>query len=514
MIDQLNSKYSFLIIPSWTDLLGIPDLGTYLNQKVTKIHNDCVIFFTGVEYSLREERGNLFYLFGLGYYSLRFNLEGGGKPILDGKTLTGLILTDEIYNKMITSDQVSLGNELDIIISDKGIKFPVDLSDKNNLESIKSALLSKVFLPYKDTILDFVQKIQDPNIYKVKDQGQKLLTTHWDNYNEIIVSKKMEMYPFDNYMKATAGLKGIYFGADQHLEKVLSPSNIEAINNNSIELKRFYSNVEFDSSYVYSIIENVSALFQNERIRNEQERLEKERLERERSERERLESERSERERLEKERIEKERLREKNERLKQEHIKMEAFRKEQEKIHKEREKIRKESDILAQDEFKVEQAELQDEFFEDEIIKNQVLAARKITLDDKWKSEVKRKRKEEKQQLHTITYQEKSKIITFKHKTLGTYKFSMETWKIFQILLGMPFEDEEFNEAINRDDKKIAKLIKKHIKEELIEVVVTSPQKKKKRGDEHLRLFWRLSKKGENIALLILDWLNKYQTKI
>jgi len=511
MGEQIISRYSFLIIPSWTELIEPQDLGTYLNQKVSKIHTDCVIFLIGIEYSFRTEKGNFHYFFGLGYYSLNFNLESGGKPITDHRTLTGLILSDEIYNDMISSNKASLGGESDIVITDKFIKFPVDLSDKGDLESIKSNLLSKAFLPFKDTILVFLQGIQNPNTYKLKDQGHKLLSTHSDRYNQIIVSKKMELYPFENYMKATAGVNSINYGADQHLEQVLSLENLQDIIDMTIEMNRFYSSVTFNPSYVFSIIENVSAILQTEKMKAQQNRLAQERLEMERREKERIERERLEKERIEKERIEKEKLRQENESLRQEHLKMEEFRKEQEKIHLEREKIRKEKDILEQQEFKQEQAEIQDEFLEDEILKKSDLEARKVSLNTKWKKEAKRKVKQEKQFKNMITFKEKSQTLLFKDKNLGSYKFSKQSWNIFLTLLGMPFEEDEFNKTLDIEEKSNAKLIKKHITQGLVEVIITKAHKKKLRGDKHQNIYWRLSEKGEEIVLLILDWSKKYQ---
>ena len=75
----------------------------------------------------------------------------------------------------------------------------------------------------------------------------------------------------------------------------------------------------------------------------------------------------------------------------------------------------------------------------------------------------------------------------------------------------MPFEEDEFNKTIDIENKSNAKLIKKHINEGIVEVIVTKTHKKKLRGDKHQNIYWRLSEKGEEIVLLILDWSKKYQ---
>ncbi|MHA2474294.1 MAG: hypothetical protein ACXAES_13800, partial [Promethearchaeota archaeon] len=107
MENKLYPNNSLFIIPSWGDLLGYPTLGMYAHHQVSRIISDPVIFFTAYDYSIEVERGTLHYLFGLGYYFLKFELESG-KYITDNRILTGLVLSDFVYDHMATSANVTL----------------------------------------------------------------------------------------------------------------------------------------------------------------------------------------------------------------------------------------------------------------------------------------------------------------------------------------------------------------------------------------------------------------------
>ncbi|MFX1469389.1 MAG: hypothetical protein ACFFB8_12075, partial [Promethearchaeota archaeon] len=151
MENKLYPNNSLFIIPSWSDLLGYPTLGTYVHHPVLKIVSDTVIFFSSYDYSIETAEGTLYYLFGLGYYFLKFELESG-KYITDNRILTGLVLSDFVYDHMATSGNVTLEEDRDVIIAEKVIKVPIDLSNKseNHLTFIKGALMRNIFIPNKD----------------------------------------------------------------------------------------------------------------------------------------------------------------------------------------------------------------------------------------------------------------------------------------------------------------------------------------------------------------------------
>ncbi len=260
------------IIPSWGDLLGYPTLGKYVNHYVSKIQSDLVIFLTGLESSIeieipREfepEHRTLYYLFGLGYYYTKFELQSG-RYIIDNRQLTGLILSDFVYDHMATSKNITLENDRDVIIADKLIKVPHDLSNKSITQRsfIKGALMRNLFIPHKDIFLEFMETIQKHNSYQL-GQGNILLSAHWDYFNKILISTKMMEDKKSKFMESTAGINQIILGADNHLKKTFTPSERQKINDKIVSLKEIYSTIDFDPMYLYSIIDNASKLLIDE----------------------------------------------------------------------------------------------------------------------------------------------------------------------------------------------------------------------------------------------------------
>jgi len=261
MENKLYPNNSLFMIPSWGDLLGYPTLGKYAHHQVSRIISDTVIFFTAYDYSIELERGTLHYVFGLGYYFLKFELESG-KYITDNRILTGLILSDFVYDHMATSTNVTLEDDQDVIIAEKVIKVPINLSYKteNHLTFIKGALMRNIFIPHKDIFLEMMDAIRNADSYQIAKDGHKLLSTHWDFYNQILVSEKMKGKPDDSYLHSAAGLNGIIFTADQHLQETLSRVNLSIIESNINSLKSIYSNLEFDPMYLFSILEAASTM--------------------------------------------------------------------------------------------------------------------------------------------------------------------------------------------------------------------------------------------------------------
>ncbi|MFW9942778.1 MAG: hypothetical protein ACFFFT_17215, partial [Candidatus Thorarchaeota archaeon] len=253
MESKLYPNYSLFMIPSWGDLLGYPTLGTYVHHSVSNIETDTVIFFSGLDYSIETKQGTLHYLFGLGCYFLKFELESGAY-VTDNRILTGLVLSDFVYDHMATSGNVTLEDDRDVIIAEKVIKIPLDLSNKSedHLTFIKGALMRNVFIPKKDIILEMIEKLRTENSFEISNEGHKILSSHRDFYNQILVSDKSGSY----YLNPTAGLDGINSGVDNLLEETISPTNLSVIEYNNQTLKSTYSTLEFDPMYLFSIIEN------------------------------------------------------------------------------------------------------------------------------------------------------------------------------------------------------------------------------------------------------------------
>ncbi|MFX0082954.1 MAG: hypothetical protein ACFE94_14475 [Candidatus Hodarchaeota archaeon] len=261
MENKLFTNNSLFMIPSWSELLGYPTLGTYVHHEVSKIISDSVTFFSGYDYSIEVGRGTLHFLFGLGYYFLKFELESG-KYITDNRILTGLILSDFIYDHMATSGNVTLVEDQEVIIAEKVIKVPVDLTLKSeeHLTFIKGVLMRNIFIPNKDIFLEMMETIRRDYSYQIAKDGHMLLSTHWDFYNQILVSDKLRNKSDSSYLNSVAGLNGIAFGADQLLQETLSPVNLTVIESNINSLKSIYSNLEFDPMYLFSIIEKASTM--------------------------------------------------------------------------------------------------------------------------------------------------------------------------------------------------------------------------------------------------------------
>ncbi len=261
MENKLFPHDSLFMIPSWSDLLGYPTLGTYVHHPVSKIISDAVIFLSGYDYSFETVKGTLHYLFGLGYYFLKFELESG-KYITDNRTLTGLVLSDFVYDHMATSGNITLEDDRDVVIAEKVVKIPVNLSYKseNQLSFIKGALMRNIFIPNKDIFLEMIEKIQQDDSYQIAKDGHMLLSTHWDFYNQILVSEKMRKKSDNSYLQSTAGVERVSFAADQLLKETISNINLSIIDGNIDYLRNVYSNVEFDPMYLFSLLENASTM--------------------------------------------------------------------------------------------------------------------------------------------------------------------------------------------------------------------------------------------------------------
>ena len=111
---KLVNNNIFFVIPSWGDVLGYPTLGNYANHNISKISQDLVIFLSGAECAISTEIGTHYYLFGLGYYYVKFELQSG-IYITDNRQLTGLILNDFVYDHIATSKNITLENDRDVI---------------------------------------------------------------------------------------------------------------------------------------------------------------------------------------------------------------------------------------------------------------------------------------------------------------------------------------------------------------------------------------------------------------
>ncbi|MHA1472235.1 MAG: hypothetical protein ACTSQW_03965 [Promethearchaeota archaeon] len=256
---KLIENYSFFVIPSWGHLLGYPTLGQYSNHDVSKISHDLVIFFSGAECSIQVEGGTLYYLFGLGYYYNQFELQSGGY-ITDNRQLTGLVLSDFVYDYLSTSKNITLENDRDVIVSENLFKLPIDLSFKseNKRTFIQGTLMRNLFIPYKNIILEFMETLKSPQSFQVDKTGPILLSTLLESYNQIIISSEMDYEMKTKFINPTAGLNGITFDSKKHLVQYFSYQNLQFIEDLVLKLKRVYSTINYDPMYLFSIILNAA----------------------------------------------------------------------------------------------------------------------------------------------------------------------------------------------------------------------------------------------------------------
>ena len=253
-----------LAIPSWGELLGYPTLGKYANHYVSKILSDLVLFFTSTEKSVtvRNElsgESTIYFLFGLGYYYTKFELTSG-RYITDSRELTGLIISDFVYDSMATSKNVTLDNDPDVIIADKVVKIPLDLSIKSNtqLSFIKGALMRNFFIPYKDIFLEMVSNIKTDDSYQVQKYGHMLLSAEEHSYDNFFVSDRIYDTPYSEYENLTAGIYDVKYSVDELLKHHFSNSELKKIIEALSYLKTIFSNTTYDPMYLFSIIENAS----------------------------------------------------------------------------------------------------------------------------------------------------------------------------------------------------------------------------------------------------------------
>jgi len=251
----------FFVIPSWGDLLGYPTLGNYANHNISKISQDLVIFLSSTECAVFTERGTIYFLFGLGYYYVNFELQSG-RYITDNRQLTGLILPDFVYDHLATSRNITLENDRDVIVGEKLFKLPIDISYKteNKITFIQGTLMRNLFIPYKDIFLEFMETIRSPQSFQLNRSGHMLLSTHWDFYNKILISADMENELKSAYLNSTAGLFAISFGAEQILNDNFTLTELKEINESIIKLKILFSSIDYDPMFLFSIIENSAPL--------------------------------------------------------------------------------------------------------------------------------------------------------------------------------------------------------------------------------------------------------------
>jgi chemotaxis protein histidine kinase CheA len=129
---------------------------------------------------------------------------------------------------------------------------------------IKGAIMRNLFIPHKDIFLDFMDKIRNRENFNLAGNGHMLLSGCRDFFNKIIVSERMKIPSPGVYLNSTAGLDEIIYGVDEFLNKLLSPIELQKIEDIITNLKKTYAALEYDPIYPYSILQNVSKVLKSE----------------------------------------------------------------------------------------------------------------------------------------------------------------------------------------------------------------------------------------------------------
>lgn len=253
-----------LVFLNWNNCIKLPISGSYKHQNIKDIKSDILIFLGGRECSISTQKGYLHCLFGLGYYYTKFEIKSGNY-VTDNRELTGIVISDFVYDYLATSKSITFGDDPDLIFTDLIVKVPIDLSSKSNTKKtfIKGTLMRNLFIPYKDVFIEMMEYIKKDDSYNIGKNGPTTLNTDWHNFNTILISNRMQEDKKKQYLNSTAGISQITTGADKYLNEMFDDSEIVQITNCVEELKEIYSSIDFDQSYLFSLIENASKYLSN-----------------------------------------------------------------------------------------------------------------------------------------------------------------------------------------------------------------------------------------------------------
>ncbi|MHA1584861.1 MAG: hypothetical protein ACTSWL_06375 [Promethearchaeota archaeon] len=253
----------FIFIPSWQKLLGYPPLGKYLNKDILHIDSDPVVFFVRAESTIVTEFRKLHFIFGIGYYFVNFEIDEGVYTSIK-KKLTGMVISDFVYNYLKRSNDITLEDDMDVLIKEDIVKVPLDLSKKTEkqLSFIDGALMHNVYLPQKKIILEMLNSIKNQDLYQIKNTGHQLLSTFRLHYNEILVSDQMHQDLYSSYFVDAPGLNGVNFGADQLLRTYFMPTDLKEIENQISKMEVAFRYLQYDPMSLFSILQNAKIVLE------------------------------------------------------------------------------------------------------------------------------------------------------------------------------------------------------------------------------------------------------------
>ncbi|MHA1612343.1 MAG: hypothetical protein ACTSYU_09865 [Promethearchaeota archaeon] len=248
-INLISPHSKLLFIPSWGNLLGYPTLGTYKNRKIINITADPVVFLSNLEVTTTQIGGEAkHYIFGIGYYYTKFQIDEQ-KYIIDFRRISCLCISDFVYQYMLDSKEVSLIQDLDVVLRETMYKIPLELNggkrNENQISFLKGVIARELFVPNKEIFTEFTTMMQHDPAFNFEKSGQIVLMATRENFNTLFISKDTETSIQEKYLQPTAGLTYATTGSDFVLKKDFSPAELEIINFQISSLEKIYRNMSY-----------------------------------------------------------------------------------------------------------------------------------------------------------------------------------------------------------------------------------------------------------------------------
>lgn len=249
MQKRMYTLPKLVLIPSWGKLLGYPILGTYRNHKVRNILNDPIIFLSNFECSITTEKETRHYLFGLGFYYTKFQIDANNY-IIDYRRLTCIVLSDFVYQFIKDSVDISAIRDPDIILKETmfSIVFPIEQGkrNENQLSFIRGVLNREIFMPYKEILTKFIDHLQNVPSNKFKQAGHALLMGTRSDFSMMYLSNSISPEILSEFNPSTPGITHIGTNADFVLSKEFSSEEIDFINYSIQYLEYIFNDISFN----------------------------------------------------------------------------------------------------------------------------------------------------------------------------------------------------------------------------------------------------------------------------
>lgn len=269
---KLADEHSLIIIPSWGNVVGYPDMGYYVtkNQKVRNIISDPVIFFARKSARVHTKSGYIYFIFGLGEIYLKFEMQNG-KYITDKRELNCIMLQDFAYDFASSGKNIALEDDKDIIFNETIIKIPFDMSFKSPSQKtfISGVIMRNAFIPYKDILVEMMDAVrnQSNSNFVFDNMDYLMLSATQDHFNELLISEKA--LSRKEYSTITALIGKIIPISDKVIDETFNDVEVSIISNGIIENYMRLRLVQYDPANFMTIIENLAKRYDLHAIPND-----------------------------------------------------------------------------------------------------------------------------------------------------------------------------------------------------------------------------------------------------